>query len=113
MAEANLEEPTSATTTTGVNMNTPFTSPFPWVNAMLSSRTKVDAAPKLPLKNRCQCCNKKVGVTGFECRCGAMFCGVHRYPEAHDCSFDFKAFGRFTLEKANPVCKIDKLETRV
>ncbi|KAK3004303.1 hypothetical protein RJ639_018665 [Escallonia herrerae] len=112
MAKANLEKPT-ATSTTVVNMNTPFTSPFPWVIAMLSTMTKVDVAPKLALKDRCQSCNKKGVVTGFQCRCGAMFCGVHRYPEAHDCSFDFKALGRVTLEKANPVCKIDKLETRV
>ncbi|KAK2981093.1 hypothetical protein RJ640_012048 [Escallonia rubra] len=112
MAEANLEKPTAITTTV-VNMITPYTSPFPWANAMLSPTTKVDAVSKLPLKSRCQCCNKKVGVTGFECRCGAMFCGVHRQIEARDCSFDFKALGRLILLKENPVCKGDKLETRV
>ncbi|CAB4269753.1 unnamed protein product [Prunus armeniaca] len=26
-------------------------------------------------KNRCQSCKGKVGVLGFECRCGGVFCG--------------------------------------
>ncbi|KAF7811875.1 zinc finger A20 and AN1 domain-containing stress-associated protein 9 isoform X3 [Senna tora] len=25
--------------------------------------------------NRCKSCNKKVGLTGFQCRCGDLFCG--------------------------------------
>ena len=31
-------------------------------------------------KNRCQECRKKVGLTGFPCRCGGLFCGLHRDP---------------------------------
>ena len=30
-------------------------------------------------KNRCLKCNKKVGLTGFPCRCGGLFCSLHRY----------------------------------
>lgn len=33
---------------------------------------------------RCFACNKKVGITGFECRCRYIFCGIHRYAEEHD-----------------------------
>nr|XP_023928585.1 putative zinc finger A20 and AN1 domain-containing stress-associated protein 8 [Quercus suber] len=61
----------------------------------------------------CKCCNKKVGLTGFECRCGNVFCGIHRYPEKHACNVDFKAIGRDVLVKQNPVCKGDKLQWRV
>ncbi|KAG2242327.1 hypothetical protein Bca52824_095826 [Brassica carinata] len=60
--------------------------------------------------NRCLCCNKKVGILGFKCRCGSTFCGEHRYPERHDCSFDFKEAGRGEIAKANPVIKADKLQ---
>ncbi|CAH2078220.1 unnamed protein product [Thlaspi arvense] len=60
--------------------------------------------------NRCLCCNKKVGVMGFKCKCGSTFCGEHRYPESHDCSFDFKEAGRGAIAKANPVIKADKLQ---
>ncbi|KAK9929289.1 hypothetical protein M0R45_026393 [Rubus argutus] len=27
---------------------------------------------------RCTTCNKRVGLTGFDCRCGHLFCAVHR-----------------------------------
>ncbi|XVF10737.1 hypothetical protein REPUB_Repub07fG0208500 [Reevesia pubescens] len=60
--------------------------------------------------NRCFICRKKVGLTGFKCRCGSTFCGEHRYPEKHECSFDFKGAGRDAIAKANPVVKADKVE---
>lgn len=60
--------------------------------------------------NRCSVCRKKVGLTGFKCRCGTTFCGTHRYPEIHGCSFDFKSMGREAIAKANPLVKAEKLE---
>lgn len=59
--------------------------------------------------NRCSACRKRVGLTGFKCRCGTTFCGTHRYPEQHGCTFDFKAVGREAIAKANPVVKASKL----
>ncbi|KAG6509007.1 zinc finger A20 and AN1 domain-containing stress-associated protein 6-like [Zingiber officinale] len=63
-----------------------------------------------PPKNRCGCCNKKVGLMGFRCRCGEVFCSVHRYSDKHDCTFDYKASGQEAISKANPVVKMDKLD---
>lgn len=61
--------------------------------------------------NRCPCCNKRIGLAkGFKCRCGKIYCTAHRYPEEHQCSFDFKTFGRDLLVKANPIVQDDKLE---
>ncbi|XP_059646706.1 zinc finger A20 and AN1 domain-containing stress-associated protein 4 [Cornus florida] len=60
--------------------------------------------------NRCSACRKKVGLTGFKCRCGTTFCGTHRYPEQHGCTFDFKSVGREEIARANPVVKAEKLE---
>lgn len=60
--------------------------------------------------NRCSVCRRKVGLTGFRCRCGITFCGTHRYPEQHGCSFDFKSMGREAIAKANPLIKAEKLE---
>ncbi|KAG7956787.1 hypothetical protein I3843_11G141300 [Carya illinoinensis] len=60
--------------------------------------------------NRCLTCNKKVGLTGFRCKCDSTFCGVHRYPEKHDCTFDFKSLGRDAIAKANPLVKADKVD---
>lgn len=53
-------------------------------------------------RNRCFTCNKKVGLTGFKCRCENLFCGLHRYSDQHQCSFDYKSDGRAKLEKENP-----------
>ncbi|KAI3813002.1 hypothetical protein L1987_17715 [Smallanthus sonchifolius] len=66
-------------------------------------------AEKVKVSNRCSTCNKKVGVMGFKCKCGEIFCGSHRYPEEHDCEFDFKRSGRDDIAKANPVMKVDKV----
>ncbi|GAB4833398.1 hypothetical protein Ancab_031641 [Ancistrocladus abbreviatus] len=60
--------------------------------------------------NRCLTCRKRVGLTGFKCRCGSMFCGSHRYPEEHGCMFDYKKVGKEEITKANPVVKAEKLE---
>ncbi|KAL7083558.1 hypothetical protein ACP275_14G171400 [Erythranthe tilingii] len=59
---------------------------------------------------RCGACNKRVGLTGFNCRCGSMFCGVHRYSDKHDCPFDYHAAGQEAIAKANPVVKAEKLD---
>ncbi|GAV86913.1 zf-AN1 domain-containing protein/zf-A20 domain-containing protein [Cephalotus follicularis] len=67
-----------------------------------------EAQPKVA--NRCFSCKKKVGLTGFMCKCGYTYCKSHRYPEEHECSFDFKGVGRYAISKANPVVKADKLE---
>ncbi|KAF8413061.1 hypothetical protein HHK36_001037 [Tetracentron sinense] len=57
----------------------------------------------------CWSCKRRVGLLGFKCRCGCTFCGSHRYPEEHSCTFDFKAAGRDVIVKANPVVKADKM----
>ncbi|CAN8285013.1 unnamed protein product [Cochlearia groenlandica] len=65
------------------------------------------APPQRP--NRCTLCRKRVGLTGFMCRCETIFCGTHRYPEIHGCKFDFKSAGREEIAKANPLVVAAKL----
>ncbi|XP_024982742.1 zinc finger A20 and AN1 domain-containing stress-associated protein 8-like [Cynara cardunculus var. scolymus] len=59
---------------------------------------------------RCMTCRKRVGLTGFNCRCGHIFCSVHRYSDKHDCPFDYRATAKDAIAKANPVVKAEKLE---
>ena len=59
--------------------------------------------------NRCSGCRKRVGLTGFRCRCGDLFCSEHRYSDRHDCSYDYKAAGRETIARENPVVKAAKI----
>ncbi|KAI3411447.1 uncharacterized protein J3R85_017962 [Psidium guajava] len=68
-----------------------------------------DGSP-VPVPNRCSTCRRRVGLTGFKCRCGMTFCGSHRYPEQHDCGFDYKGLGREQISKANPLVKAEKLD---
>nr|QYC07284.1 SAP8 [Tamarix hispida] len=59
--------------------------------------------------NRCQSCNKRVGLTGFRCRCGELFCSTHRYSDRHDCSYDYKTAGREAIARENPVVRAAKI----
>ncbi|WVZ75184.1 hypothetical protein U9M48_023266 [Paspalum notatum var. saurae] len=71
------------------------------------------ASSEAKATSRCASCRRRVGLTGFACRCGATFCGVHRYPERHACAFDFRAAGRDAIARANPVVKGDKLKDKL
>ncbi|XP_069480279.1 AN1-type zinc finger protein 6 isoform X2 [Ambystoma mexicanum] len=66
--------------------------------------------PKMKKKNRCFMCRKKVGLTGFECRCGNVFCGTHRYSDVHSCSYDYKADAAEKIRKENPVVVGEKVQ---
>lgn len=61
-------------------------------------------------KNRCNVCRKKVGLTGFECRCGGLFCAVHRYSDKHDCTFDYREHGAQEIRRNNPVVVGEKIQ---
>ncbi|GAV63912.1 zf-AN1 domain-containing protein/zf-A20 domain-containing protein [Cephalotus follicularis] len=60
--------------------------------------------------SRCTMCRKRVGLTGFSCRCGNLFCATHRYSDKHECPFDYRTAGRDAIAKANPVVKAEKLD---
>lgn len=61
-------------------------------------------------RSRCSQCRKKLNITNtYTCRCGRMFCAVHRYSEVHGCPFDYKEEGRRILQQANPLVAASKL----
>ncbi|XP_020112379.1 zinc finger A20 and AN1 domain-containing stress-associated protein 11-like [Ananas comosus] len=59
--------------------------------------------------SRCSACRRKVGLTGFRCRCGELFCGEHRYSDRHACAFDYKAAAREAIARENPVVRAAKI----
>uniref|UniRef100_UPI00398E88B8 AN1-type zinc finger protein 6 isoform X2 n=1 Tax=Pristiophorus japonicus TaxID=55135 RepID=UPI00398E88B8 len=71
-----------------------------------------DKSPEKPKqkKNRCFTCRKKVGLTGFDCRCGNLFCGLHRYSDKHSCPYDYKADAAEKIRKENPVVVGEKIQ---
>ncbi|CAL9164232.1 unnamed protein product [Musa hybrid cultivar] len=80
----------------------------PSVCASSSSEPVEEKAKEGP--NRCSTCKKRVGLTGFTCRCGNLFCSVHRYSDKHHCSFDYRSAAQNAIAKANPVVKPKKLD---
>lgn len=47
--------------------------------------------------------------SGFECRCGGLFCAVHRYSDKHECSFDYRELGAQEIRRNNPVVVSQKI----
>jgi len=74
----------------------------------------VNVQEPMPLRKsspmRCSACNKRVGLTGFTCKCGEVFCGKHRHADAHACTFDHRSAERALLAKQNPVIQGNKLD---
>ncbi|WJX31003.1 switch-activating protein Sap1 [Trifolium repens] len=81
-------------------------------SSIVTDRSSLDQATFSEAKrvvSRCSGCRKKVGLTGFRCRCGDLFCSEHRYSDRHDCSYDYKAAGREAIAKENPVIRAAKI----
>ena len=77
---------------------------------LTSTNNSSSSKPKKPKKAKCGVCKKKLGLTGFECRCGKQFCALHRYTDKHECSFDWETLGKDQLRKANPVVQNAKIQ---
>ncbi|XP_055717448.1 AN1-type zinc finger protein 5-like isoform X2 [Salvelinus fontinalis] len=69
-----------------------------------------DQTPDKNKKNRCFTCRKKVGLTGFACRCGNLFCAIHRYSDKHDCPYDYRGAAAARIRKENPIVVAEKIQ---
>ena len=49
-------------------------------------------------------------LSGFTCRCGGLYCSIHRYSDKHECNFDYKKQGAEEISKSNPVVMAQKVE---
>lgn len=60
--------------------------------------------------SKCFKCARKTGIYGYKCKCNNHYCKVHRIPEEHECTYDFKESGKKELEKINVKVVASKLE---
>ena len=75
-------------------------------------------APAQKNRSRCFSCNKKVGLLGFDCKCGYVFCSTHRHASSsdkdessgHKCTFGWQDFDRKILADSMEVVAPQKLE---
>ncbi|XP_062874276.1 AN1-type zinc finger protein 5a isoform X2 [Trichomycterus rosablanca] len=100
--EEKIQSPSCTAAPAVVNQPTASCSPLSDV-----AKSPDDGKPK---KNRCFTCRKRVGLTGFDCRCGQLFCGIHRYSDKHNCTYDYKAEAVAKIRKENPVVVADKIQ---
>ena len=56
-------------------------------------------------KLRCACCNTKLGLIYFTCKCGNKYCQKHLNPHSHNCTFNNKESCQKQIEKNNPQMK--------
>ncbi|XP_047436871.1 AN1-type zinc finger protein 6 isoform X3 [Mugil cephalus] len=96
--------------TSGANTSlTADSLPTSGSDVSVDSPVQTEEKPKAK-KNRCFTCRKKVGLTGFDCRCGNVFCCIHRYSDVHNCTFDYKADAAEKIRKENPVIVGEKIQ---
>ncbi|NXR51559.1 ZFAN5 protein, partial [Hippolais icterina] len=75
-----------------------------------TTESKTASEKPKPKKNRCFTCRKKIGLTGFDCRCGNLFCAIHRYSDMHACPYDYKAEAAEKIRKENPIVIAEKIQ---
>ena len=61
---------------------------------------------------RCTCCKQKCNLIRFDCKCGGVFCSVHRYAHMHKCNYiETKTMKqKEDIEKNNPKIENEKFE---
>ena len=60
---------------------------------------------------RCGICRQKCNLICFECKCGGIFCSVHRYTHSHNCTYIEQKTQdkKKEIEKNNPKVGCDKV----
>ncbi len=67
-------------------------------STLLSEMSGFDTQPgPAPEKSRCAVCARKLGLLGFECRCGQELCANHRLSFQHACGYDHAAADKSKL----------------
>ena len=55
-------------------------------------------------------CNKKLKpFSNYECKCLNFYCNIHRLPESHDCTFNYKNLDKKCELIENMKCIKDKV----
>ncbi len=57
-------------------------------------------------------CNKKLKLIDFNfiCKCNNNYCKIHRLPENHDCTYDYKEINKKEKIIESMLCKSVKID---
>jgi hypothetical protein len=61
-------------------------------------------------RKKCSFCKRKCHLL-MQCRCKMTFCIEHVNSEEHECTFDYKEYGKSIIEQQNPKLKTQKIES--
>jgi hypothetical protein len=100
IAAVGAEQSSSAATVAASAIISDVVSQSSTLGPAIAQPSEPEKTPKA--KNRCDMCKKKVGLTGFDCRCGGLYCSVHRYSDKHDCSYNYREQGAAEIRRNNP-----------
>jgi len=56
-------------------------------------------------KNICDVCFKSIGIYGFKCKCGKLFCSKHINSYNHQCEYNYFKDHQEKIRKENPIVK--------
>lgn len=80
-------------------------------NALKNRRLNIDKIREtMNEQSKCVECSKRVGLLGFVCSCGGIYCGSHRNENDHTCTYDYKD-DKDILKKTLVKVSNNKLET--
>ncbi|KYO00776.1 putative zinc finger protein, partial [Plasmodium gaboni] len=77
---------------------------------LYNTEEKDNSSQPVEDKSKCFFCSKRIGLVGIKCRCNHYFCSLHRYADAHNCTFDYKNYHKQQLIKNNVKVVADKVE---
>ena len=98
----NLPPPTPVAKSPPVGSTVPAQAISGLKDESVEDTKEVETAPVKRVqkdKRRCLECNRFVGFRGIKCNCGYVFCGQHRFPDRHECDFDFEERARNKLQQ--------------
>lgn len=95
---------------TRLNQQMNLTQSLPSLDELKKADTSTQVksnSSKIGKKKRKCCaakgCKKKINLMSFTCKCEKVFCTEHRMPEEHQCTFDWKNYGKCIIAKKNPL----------
>tara|TARA_B100001094_G_C17697774_1_gene561208 strand:+ start:127 stop:384 length:258 start_codon:yes stop_codon:yes gene_type:complete len=62
--------------------------------------------------SRCQYsdCRKKIKITDYTCKCGNVYCKIHKLPEDHECNYDYREIGLKNKKIEEMKCVSNKVQ---
>lgn len=104
-------EPAHAPLPSNINLNIN-------ININMSSMEVIPLPLPLPTPStskRCCAndCKKKLALTDFPCRCEKRHCSLHRMPEDHLCTYNYRAAADLVLSKQLVRCAGERLVDKI